>query len=251
MLEGMNKLTYYGPANLLGTIFLVVYLLVAFKKYGKEEDYYKRIKPIRFMFWFLAVLEVGKIIYHIAHNGNWNPKAFPIIYCSSAMYIYAIIGYGKKDSLPVRIALFSSIIPFLVVGSLYWVSFPNKNWNNVTLFGYIMNLHSRLYHFANLAVAFYVLGTKMYRFEFKDWVPTSAINGVYFLFSTVGSLFIGGEISNFGPNSIELKNFYKFTGYATGNLIIIFVVFIVGFTLFKTIDIIREKNIKTRGNNSI
>lgn len=245
MLSGMNKLTYYLPANALGTAFLVVFLLVAFRKYAKSDDYITKVKPIRFMFWFLALLEIGKIIYHIAYNKTWSPKAFPIIYCSIAMYVYALIGYGKKDSLIVRVAMFNSIVPFIIIGLLYWVSFPNIDWGNVSLFGYIMNMHSRLYHFANLAISFYVIGSRIYKFDFKDWLPCALANAGYFVLATILSLFIGGEISNFGPNSSELGFFYDFVGYATGNLIIIFLVFIMAYLIFKVGDIIK-KAIKKR-----
>ena len=244
ILQGMNKFIFYFPANLVGTLFLIIFLVIAFKKYGHSDDYYTKIKPIQFMFWFLTIMEMGKIIYHIAENGTWSPKAFPIIYCSMAMYAYAVIGYGKKDSMPVRIALFASIVPFIVIGTLYWVSFPNVNWEGVTLFGYIMNMHSRLYHFANLAIVYYVLGTKIYKFEFKDWVPVTLTNAAYFVLATMLSLFMGGEVSNFGPNSNELGFFYDYVGYATGNLIIIFLVFIIGFLIFKVGDMIRVRHHK-------
>lgn len=252
----INKLTYYGPANLIGTVFLVVFLIIGFKKYAKSDDYYTKIKPIKFVFWFLLILEIAKIIAHIAKNGTWNPKAFPIIYCSIAMYVYAIISYGKKDSLPVRMAFFNSVIPFVVIGALYWVSFPTIDWSLVTRYGYIMNLHSRLYHFCNLAVAFYIIGTKLYTFEFKDWLPAAIVNASYFVMATILSLFIGGEISNFGPESAELKNiFYAHTGYATGNLILALLCFALSFLLFLTINGIRnssrkKKQFKKLSNNS-
>lgn len=238
----MNKLTYYGPANFIGILFLVIFLIVGLRKYAKSDDYSTRIKPIRFVFWFLLILEIAKIIAHIAMNGDWNPKAWPIIYCSIAMYVYAIISYGKKDSLPVKMAFFNSVIPFIVIGSLYLVSFPNVDWSGITPYGYIMNLHSRLYHFCNFAVAIYIIVTKLYKFEFKDWVPTAMANAGYFVFCTVLSLFVGGEISNFGPKSVELYNiFYVHTGYATGNLILALLCFVLSFLLFLTINSIRNR----------
>lgn len=252
----MNKLTYYGPANFIGIVFLVIFLIIGFKKYGKSEDYRTRIKPIKFVFWFLLILEIAKIITHISINGYWNPKAWPIIYCSIAMYVYAIISYGKKDSLPVKMAFFNSIIPFIVIGSLYLFIFPEVNWGGVTPYGYIMNLHSRLYHFCNFAVAIYIIGTKLYTFEFKDWVPAAIANAGYFVFCTVLSLFVGGEISNFGPESPELVPYlYKFTGYATGNLVLALLCFVLSFLLFLTINEIKnsvnkKKQLKNSLNNS-
>ena len=248
MLEGMNRLTYYGPANLIGTLFLIIFLIVSFKKYGKSDDYETQIKPIKFSFWMLVILEIAKIIYHIYTNGDWNPRAFPIIYCSSAMYVYGIVAYGKKDSLAVRISLFASVLPFVVIGSLYWVSFPTIDWNSVSVFGYISNIHSRFYHFVNLSIAFYILGIKLYRFEFKDWFAVSSVNALYFVFATFLSLFMGGEVSNFGPNSNEVKYLYNLVGYATGNLIIIFLVYIFGYAIFKIIDVKRKKQ---ENNNQI
>lgn len=211
--------------NLLGTIIGVLFLALSLK-FFKNKPYEKKIIPIRIAFFFLLILELIKIYYLISKNSTFNPKSYPIIYCSCAIYFYAIIGFSKKETIMTRLAKGNMIFVFTVMGILYHLIFPNLD-KTTNLQGFVLHVHSRVYHILLLYVAIYMIVNKMYDFRFKDSVIVAIFNSSYFAFCTILSIFIGGEISNFGPESVELYWFYDIVGYASGNLILMILASII------------------------
>ncbi|MGM9859047.1 MAG: hypothetical protein ACI311_07390 [Bacilli bacterium] len=236
--------------NLLGTIIGALFLTLSLK-FCKDKDYSKKVIPIKVAFFFLVILEIIKIYYLISTHGTFNPKSYPLIYCSSAMYFYAIIGFSKKENVIVRTAKGNMIFVFLVMGILYHISFPRLN-SSTNLEGFILNVHSRVYHILLMYVAIYMIANKMYDFRFKDSIAVAVFNCSYFAFCTIMSIFIGGEMSNFGPESVELYWFYDKVGYATGNLILCILATIVSLLCYLIANLIintRNKNIKEKHQN--
>lgn len=228
----------YLISNTVGTILGVLFLILSLVL-TRKKGYREKVIPIRVLFFFLVTLEIIKIFFLIGDTGAFNPKSYPIIYCSSSMYFYAIIGFGKEDSRAVRLAKGAVIIPFFVMGILYYVSFPGLGNRMTDLRGLILHTHSRTYHLLMLYAAIYMIAAKMYDFRFKDFIPVSMYSACYFQAATFLSLFIGGEISNFGPRSPELGWLYEKTGYATGNLMLGITAIFVGFLVYGGIALIR------------
>lgn len=96
--------------------------------------------------------------------------------------------------------------------------------------------------------------TKLYDFRLKDCIPVGLFNASYFTFCTILSIFIGGEISNFGPESVELYWFYDIFGYATGNILLgIIAIFlsILCYLFVLGIKKINKKRIEQKNNRQI
>ena len=221
--------------TILGLIFLVLCVSLCF-----NNDYKTKLIPLKVMFFFLVTLEIIKIYYLIASTPGFRPKSYPIIYCSSVMYLLFIVCWTKKDSLINRMGKGALIIPFLVMGILYHFVFPNMD-RMMSLRNFILNVHSRTYHLLAMYVAIYMIIMKLYDFRFKDFLPVSMYSAIYFQFCTILSLLIGGEISNFGPLSKELGFLYEITGYATGNLLLGVLAIFVGFIAYGSIYLIRKR----------
>lgn len=224
--------------NLLGTIFGILFLFLSLK-FFKDKPYEKKIIPIRVVFFILVFLEIIKIYYLISAHGTFNPKSYPIIYCSCAMYFYGIIGFSKKDNIVSRVAKANMIIVFIVMGVLYHFIFPGLD-KTTNLEGFILHIHSRVYHILLMYVAIYMLINKMYDFRFKDCIFLAIFNSSYFIFSTILSLFIKGEISNFGPESAELSWFYDIVGYAPGNLILCILASLFSVLIYSSINFFKK-----------
>ncbi len=227
-------------SNLIGTILGVLFLVLSLH-FFKNKDSHSKLIPIKIAFFFLVILEVIKIYYLISKNGTFNPKSYPIIYCSSAMYFYFIIAFIDKDNILVRIAKANMIFVFIVMGSLYYVSFPGLE-NSGDLQSLLLNIHSRTYHILLFYVALYMIIVKLYDFRFKDSIPVGIFNASYFTFCTILSIFIGGEISNFGPESVELYWFYDIFGYATGNVLLGIIAIFVSILCFSFVKLIKHLN---------
>lgn len=239
----MDGWFYYGISNGAGVLFTVVFLAVCIPRF-KNADYKRKCKPLRFVFILLILLEIAKIGYHIADTGSYPPQRYPIVFCSLTMYVYPILCHADKDKLPARISAALAIIPSVVIGGMYLFVTPAAHGN--TWYSFIMNLHSRFYHFCMFAGAIYMLATNMYDFRFQDWFPVCNTVNAYFLFCTVMSLFLGGDISYFGPNSKPMSLVYDTFGYVVGNVLLCIVVYLVGLTVYGGVRFVKEKLLKKR-----
>lgn len=230
-----NRLIFHGIPNLVGAMFAILFLIFSIKKF-KNENYSKKLIPIKFLCFLLIALEVVKIVANIAHNKSFNPGTYPIIFCSYVMYTYAIIAYANPNSISVKISKALSVIPSFVIGGLYIFIMP-KHTAEITTYGFLMNLHSRFFHLCMLAGAIYITAVKLYDFNFSDFIPTGLTTMAYFNFCTFLSLFIGGNLSYFGPDSTIMKFVYDLFGYAVGNLMFSFLTMFVSFLSFLIINL--------------
>lgn len=212
-------------------VLFVVLCTVKFKN-GSEEQ---KLKPVRWVFWALVVCEVLKIFYLIAQNGYYDPLRYPLVFCSLVMYTYPLFCF-KKNRFS-RVALAYSVVPSFIVFVLF-VAVQG---------GYKMSLiqgHSYFYHGAMMAVAVYLLTSGLYKFELKDFFPlTLALSG-YVLFATFLSLFVGGDISIFGPSGSYLQFLYTNFGYAVGNLLMCVVVFFACLSVYGVVHLVTKKRVK-------
>lgn len=212
----MSGWVYYGISNGVGVAFCIVFCLICIIKY-KNASYESKLTPLKFLFILLIVLEVAKIVYHIWYAKSYPPQRYPIVFCSLVMYTYPIICYARPEGMASRISKALSVIPCLAIGAMY-LFFGFSDVTNANTYSFIMNLHSRFYHFCMLAGAIYIIAVNLYDFRFKDFYFTGLTVGGYFTLCTMLSLFIGGDISYFGPTSAPVQALYNIFGYAVGNI---------------------------------
>lgn len=228
-------LNYIVP--LIVTIILVavfVTLCTIFLKNASEE---KKMLPIKIVFFVLVALEFFKIFYLISTTGKYEPNRYPIVFCSMIMFAYPLFCFKKTRYS--EVAKSFSIIPAFIIFAL----FVAVQWQfNMSL----IQGHSYLYHGAMLAVAIYLLTSKLYTFEFKKCFPLFAVLSGYILFSTVLSLFIGGDISYFGPNSSYLAIIYDNFGYVVGNCFVVILFFILCVAVYGIIALCQRKRNKNK-----
>ena len=234
----MSNLLYYGISNGVGVAFCLVFCIVCISKF-KNADYNKKLLPLKFLYILLICLEVVKIFYHICYAKNYPAQRYPIVFCSLVMYTYPIICYTKSNSIACRVCKALSVIPCIVIGSLYlFVGFGNAT--GASDYSFIMNLHSRFYHFCMLAGAIYIIAVKLYDFNFKDFYFSGLAVSAYFVLCTVLSLFVGDNISYFGPTSAPVQIVYNNFGYAVGNLLLCILAWLISFIVFMLINLIKH-----------
>ncbi|MBQ7306970.1 MAG: YwaF family protein [Clostridia bacterium] len=237
----MNKEIFYIIPNTIGVLFNIIFLYFAIKKY-KDKSYKERVKPLKFLAIMLITLELIKIYTYIGQNQNFTPARYPIIYCSFIMYAYPIIYTAKENSVASRIAKGISAITGLVIGGLFLVFCPDENYT-IELFYH--NLHSRFYHFGMLAGAIYIIAVNLYDFRFRDFYICGLTVSAYMLFCTIFSIFLGGDISYFGPNRSPLRFIYNIFGYCVGNTFVIMLVMLLSLLGFFVANFIKKKYFKS------
>lgn len=234
--------------NLLGTIIgLAIFLpcMILLRK----KDYKTKLIPLKVTFAFLVTFEIAKIYYLIGRNNNFHARSYPFIYCSSVMYLLAMVCFAKKDSFLNRLGLGGIGIPFMVIGGLYYFSFPNLD-NTCNLLNFILNIHSRVYHILAFFCALYIAVNKLYDYRFKDFLPVSAYSALYIQLCTVLSLFMRSDLSVFGPWTSEIKVVYNYCEYATGNLLLSIACLLIGFIVYLVINLIRSSISKSKNKKN-
>lgn len=238
----MSKWLYYGISNGIGVLFCLLFCVFAFIKH-KNSDYKQKLAPLKFLYIMLIILEIIKIVYHITFTGSYPAQRYPIVFCSLVMFTYPIICHTKQDSMTSRISYAISVIPCLFIGSAY-LFFGFSDVSSANTYSFVMNLHSRFYHFSMLAGAIYIIAVKLYDFRFKDFYFTGITVGFYFILCTVLSIFIGGNLSYFGPTSAPPQIIYNTLGYVVGNIFLFIASFLLSVMSFAVINLF--KKIKTR-----
>lgn len=233
-------LNYIVPLVItLVLVALFVTLCTIFLKNASEE---KKLIPIKVVFFLLVALEFCKIFYLIATNGRYEPSRYPIVFCSMVMFAYPLFCF-KKNRFS-EVAKSFSIIPAFVIFAL----FVGIQWQfNMSL----IQGHSYLYHGAMLAVAIYLLTSKLYKFELKKCFPLFIVLSGYILLSTVLSLFIGGDISYFGPNSSYLGFIYNNFGYVVGNCFVVILFFVLCVAVYGIIALCQRKKKKADSQTEV
>ena len=205
---------YVIPRCITMLIVIAGVLFCTWKWKNASEE--KKLLPVKIVFWTLIVLEALKIFYLIAQRGKYEPSRYPIVFCSMVMFAYPLFCFKKNRFSEVAKAF--SVIPSFLV----FILFVAIQWQ------FKMSLiqgHSYVYHGAMLFVGVYLLTSGLYKFDFKGFYPLFLALSGYVAFSTVMSLFLGGDISYFGPKSSYLGFLYKMFGYIVGNLLLCLVFF--------------------------
>lgn len=239
----MTNWTFYGWSNGLGVCFAVVFLVVSLIKY-KNKPYKQKVKPLWFLTVLFIVLEIIKIFYHISVKGEYPMQRYPFVFCSLVMYFYPLICLTKETNVLSRSARAISIAPSIVLGVGYLVAFSDAT--GATLYPFLMNLHSRFYHFAMFGGALYMIFVGLYDFPIKDFFFTGIISGAYFLICTVVSIFMGGNLSYFGPTTTITKPLYDVFGYAVGNILFAIIAFIASLLVYGAVYVIKKAITKSK-----
>ena len=220
--------------TIIMTICIIIFVVVCtIKTKNKTEE--EKLIPVKVMFFALIGWEVFKIFYLIHQNGYYDTSRYPLVFCSAVMYTYPLFCF-KKNKLS-NAAMAYSVIPSIIVFILFVA----------TQSSYKMSLiqgHSYFYHGTMLAVAIYLMTSGLYKFKFKDFFALTLMVGGYVIFATVLSIFLGGNISIFGPGSSYLGFLYKNFGYAVGNLLLVAVVMLLCFVVYGIIHLCSKKKNK-------
>lgn len=245
----MDKFIFHGIPNLIGALFCVAFVWICTAKF-KKKSYNDKLKPLIFLYVMLIILEFFKIFYHISVQAQYPPQRYPIVFCSLIMFTYPIICHSKKETMAVRISKALSIIPCIVIGACYLFILPGVS-SGFSTYSFVMNLHSRFYHFCMLAGALYMIFVKLYDFRFKDFFASGLTVGGYFLLCTILSLFIGGNLSYFGPTSAPVQFLYQAVGYAVGNVLLCIAAMLLSFLSFAFINLCIFLNKKRKTSHNL
>lgn len=227
-------LNFYLPI-LVMFIISIIYIVVATKlTKGKNENI--KLLPIKAVWIFLLIFEIGKIGHMIGEykidgvsSPLFDPVRYPFVFCSLILYTYPLFMY-KKNKLSAS-AMAVSTLPFFISAIVVVLTTSSYKFN-------FWHGHSIVFHFLMGAVAVYLLTSGLYKFKFSDHYRVFAWLGGYIIFSTVISLFIGGDISFFGPNSGYLGFLYNAVGYVPGNLLLILIIYLVSLIIYGFIYLI-------------
>lgn len=219
---------------IVGIIFVVLFVVLCTIKF-KNADENKKLLPVRIIFYLLVIFEIAKIVYLIHQNGKYEPSRYPIVFCSIVMFAYPLFCFkqNKFSDFAKTMSVMPSIFVYILFAAIQWQF-------NLS----IIQAHSYFYHSAMLAVAIYLLTVKLYKFEFKKFFDLFLGLAGYVLFSTVLSLFLGGDISYFGPNSSYLAFLYNMFGYAVGNILLCILFFVLCVLFYGIIALCQKRKSK-------
>ena len=210
----------------IGIAFYVVFFTLKYKN-GSEEE---KMKPIKWLYALLVITEILKIFYLIMQNGEFRPLRYPLVFCSTIFYTIPLFTYKTKLSKIGKIAtVYVGIIAFVLFAAIQWM--------------YKMSLiqgHSYFFHGAMMAIALYMISSKIYTFEKESFYKLFLFLAGYTTFAAALSLFIGEDISLFGPKSSYLGIIFNNFGYGAGILIILILYYLIALLLFKLISLINK-----------
>ena len=204
-------------------IALFVILCTHFLKNKSEKI---RLIPVIVIFFLLVVLEVWKIYRLIRTDGSFAPLRYPIVFCSLVMYAYPLFCF-KKNRFS-ELAKGFSVIPCIIIFILFVAVQYTYPWT-------LMQAHSYVFHGAMMAVAIYLITSKLITFRFRDFFMNGLLIAAYILLCTVISLAIGADISLFGPESSFLSVIYSNLGYGVGNVVLMCVVMLLSAGIYGAI----------------
>ena len=212
--------------TVIGISLYVVFFTLKYKNSSEEE----KLKPIKWLYALLVITEILKIFYLIMQNGEFRPLRYPLVFCSTIFYTIPLFMYKTKLSKIGKITtVFVGIIAFVLFAAVQWM--------------YKMSLiqgHSYFFHGAMMAIAVYMICSKIYTFERKSFYTMFLFLAVYTTFAAALSLFIGEDISLFGPKSSYLGIIFNNFGYGAGILIVLILYYLVSLGLFELIALINR-----------
>lgn len=217
------------------TIVLIVFYVVFFTIKYKNSTDDEKMKPIKWLYYALIITEVLKIFYLIYQNKEFRPLRYPLVFCSTIMYTVPLFLYKTRLSNIGKVTtIYSSIISFTLFAAIQWM--------------YKMSLiqgHSYFYHGAMMAIAIYLITSKLYKFNKKEFYDMFIFLGIYSMFAAALSVFIGEDISVFGPASSYLGFIFNTFGYFVGILILQILFYLVCLGIFSLISLfIKPKKIE-------
>lgn len=221
------------------TLVCIIAYVVFFTYFFKNADEHKKLLPVRIVFFMLVILEVAKIVYLIGRDGAFFPNRFPIVFCSTAMYAYPIFCFKKNrfSDLAKGFSVIPGILAFIMFAAIQY----KYNMS-------IMQVHSYIYHGSMLAVAIYLLTSKLYRFEFKKFYGQFALTSGYIILASTISLLIGGPISVFAPNDPYLSFLYDVSGFFVGIMILVVAIFFAYLAVYGIIALCQRRCRKNEEN---
>jgi len=228
--------------HLLGTLLVIVPLFIWLSIKYKTASLSDKLKPIRIISLCLIGFEIIKIFLLISYDGYLAPLRYPIVFCSIILYSYVLFAFKENKLSEGARAI--SIIPAILAGLAFLIMPGNitpeqTQINNWTL-SHLMPIHSFVFHIIMIAVAVYMLVTKIYVFRKDNYYQAFLSIVVYIGLATIISIGIGADISIFGPNSGQLSILYNNFGYIGGQLILL----LVSFGLFYGVHQLFGKKIK-------
>lgn len=215
--------------TIIAIVFYVVFFTIKYKDCSEDE----KMKPIKWLYFALVITEVLKIFYLIMQNKEFRPLRYPLVFCSTIFYTIPLFMYKTKLSNVGKVAtIFSSIVAFILFAAVQW--------------DYKMSLiqgHSYFYHGAMMAIAVYLITSKLYKFDKKEFYNMFIFLAIYSVFAAILSVFIGQDISIFGPASSYLGFIFNTFGYFVGVLILQILFYLVSIGIFSLINLfIKPKN---------
>ena len=224
----MDKLLKNLIIPLIITLVVIILFVTLCTLLLKNKSEKAKLWPIRIVFFILVALEIAKIFYLIGRDNYFFPNRFPIVFCSMIMYAYPIFCFKENRFSDVAkgFSVIPSILAFIMFASIQW----KYNMS-------IMQVHSFIYHGSMLAVAIYLLTSKLYKFEFKKFYGQFLAVGGYLLIASTISLLIGGPISVFAPGDPYLAFLYDVSGFSVGICIMIVAVFVAYFAVYGIIEL--------------
>lgn len=233
----MNSfLNFWLPTLIFTIVSAAIVVVSTILTKGKSRE--TKMLPIKIIWIVLVVFEVLKITHMIASNKidgvitpAFVPNRYPFVFCSLCMYTYPLFMF-KKNKLSDSAMAFS-VIPFLFTFLATLITNANYDLS-------FWHAHSYGFHFMMGAVAIYLITSGLYKFKLKDWFGIFVWFGGYIVLSVFISLFIGADLSIFGPGSGFLGFLYGegTFSYATGNLLLILVIGMLLFGIYGLIHII-------------
>lgn len=225
----MDKvLNFWLPATIM--LLISVAFIVVSTKMTKGRDEKTKMLPIKIVWIILMVFEVGKIAHMIATHKTdgvstplFPPLRYPLVFCSIVLYTYPLFMF-KKNKLS-NSAMAVSVVPLFIAFIAVLLTTQGYKLN-------FWHVHSIVFHFMMGAVAVYLVTSGLYKFKFKDYFGVFVWLGSYIAFAAALSLFIGGEVSLFGPKSSFLGFLYNAFGFAPAILLLIIVVFLVSLLIY-------------------
>jgi len=213
------------------TVGVVVFLIIKYK----NKEYEQKLKPIQWLFFLLVFLEVVKIFWLITRGGGLAPLRFPIVFCSIILYAWPMFAFRKNRFSEGAKAL--AVIPAMLAGISFLIRPGDISPEQIGdgFFTYAIAAHSFFFHCLMIGVAVYMLAVGIYKIRKDNYFSAFLTLTFYLIAATVISLFIGNDISIFGPQSGFLGFLYDLAGYVPGQLLLISVTFILFFTVHKSI----------------
>lgn len=200
------------------TAFVVTFTLL-FKNAGERQ----KLLPIRVIFFLMITFEVLKIFWLVGKDGYYYTNRFPIVFCSMSMFAYPVFCFKRNrfSDAAKGFSIIPGIAAFILFASI------QKNYDMS-----IMQVHSYFYHGSMLAVAVYLITSKLYVFEFRKFYSQFLLVGGYIAAACVLSMVIGGPISVFAPGDPYLGFVYNMGGYMVGVCVLLIVLFLAYFAVY-------------------